>query len=127
MPHAQPLPPILYAEDYKLVADAVKETLQTVGFRVVICPDGAIATWRIGGPAPYSLFIFDSRLPHVGGLELVRYARQLPHRQHTPIIMLSASNDEAEAMRAGVDVFLRKPDGVQHLLPTITALLDQGA
>lgn len=118
---------ILHAEDHKLVAETVKDALEGVGLRVVTCPDGALAIQRMASDARYSLFIFDNHLPHVDGLELVRYARQLPHRQTTPIIMLSASDNEAEAKRAGVDVFLQKPDGIQHLVRTVAELLNQGA
>jgi CheY-like chemotaxis protein len=37
--------------------------------------------------------------------------------------MLSASNLKAEAEQAGVDAFLRKPEGVGELVATIARLL----
>src|SRR5215210_8578552 len=100
---------ILYVEDHKLVADAVKDALEAEGWRVVACVDGAAALSKIASGARYDLLITDNHLPHVDGLELVRYARTLKHRSELPIIMFSAVDCRAKAQESGVDVFLRKP------------------
>jgi DNA-binding response OmpR family regulator len=73
--------------------------------------------------ASYALLIFDNHLPNVNGLELVRYARRLPHRRRTPIIMLSASEVAAEAREAGADLFLRKPQDVGMLVRAVEVLV----
>jgi DNA-binding response OmpR family regulator len=118
---------ILYAEDHRVVADAVKETLELEGWRVVLCYDGAVALGRVESDAAYGLLIFDNHLPNVNGLELVGCARRLSHRERTPIIVLSASEAGAEARRAGADVFLRKPQDVGLLVETVKGLLKDGA
>jgi FixJ family two-component response regulator len=46
-------------------------------------------------------------------------------RRHLPIIMLSGDDVEKEAWRAGVDAFLRKPEGVERLPTTIMRALDE--
>src|SRR5919112_6885558 len=99
---------ILYAEDHRVVAHIVKETLETEGWRVVLCYDGAVAVKRLASEANYDLLLFDNHLPNVNGLELVRYAREFPHRRQTPIIMLSADECEKAARLAGANEFLRK-------------------
>jgi len=114
---------ILYAEDHKVVAEAVRDTLEAEGWRVVLCYDGAVALKRMASEASYGLLIFDNHLPNINGLELVRYARRLPHRQRTPIIVLSASEASAEAREAGADVFLRKPQDVGLLIETVNKLV----
>lgn len=114
---------VLYAEDHKIVADAVKETLEEEGLRVVLCSDGAVALQRISGNARYDLFIVDNHLPNVNGIELTRYTRQLPHRQNIPIIMLSATDSHREAYQAGVNVFLKKPEGVKKLVESVNQLI----
>jgi two-component system chemotaxis response regulator CheY len=116
---------ILYAEDHRIVAEAVKDTLEAEGWRVAMCSDGAVALKRIESEASYGLLIFDNHLPHVNGLELVRYARRLPHREHTPVIMLSASEGAAEAREAGADAFLKKPQDVGLLVETVKGLLSR--
>jgi two-component system chemotaxis response regulator CheY len=109
-----------------LVAAVIKDTLELAGWQVETYADGAAALDRISSSAPYDLLIVDYDLPGVNGLAIVRQARQLPHRQHTPIIMLSASAVEMEARRAGVDAFLRKPEDTGQIVTTVTHLLVRG-
>ena len=118
---------ILYVEDHKVVADAVREALEAEGWRVVACVDGAAALTKIASGAHYDLLITDNHLPHVDGLQLVRYVRTLKHRSELPIIMFSAVDCRAKALEAGVDVFLRKPEDTPRLVPIIKELLNQGA
>ncbi len=114
---------ILCVEDHQVVADALKETLEELGWTVELCADGTEAMRKIESKARYHLFILDNQLPGKDGLDLARRARQLPHRRRTPIIMLSASDVEREALRAGVNAFLRKPEDIGRLTTTVTRLL----
>jgi len=118
MPHT-----VLYVEDHKVVADAVKQTLEAEGISVVICVDGAVAWRKISGDTHYDLFIVDNHLPHVNGLELVGYIRRLPHRKTIPVIMLSASDARKEAYQVGVDVYLKKPEDVGVLVRFVNQLI----
>lgn len=117
---------ILHAEDNKMVADAVKDTLEAEGWRVEVCADGSSAMNRLAGGIAYDLLLLDNDLPGVSGMELARYARNLPSYRSTPIIMLSATDCQAEARRAGVDAFLLKPDGVMLIVGTVSRLLAEG-
>ncbi|HYP00398.1 MAG TPA: tetratricopeptide repeat protein [Pyrinomonadaceae bacterium] len=114
---------ILCVEDYQIVAEAVKESLEESGWTVELCADATEAMRKIESKARYHLFILDNQLPGHDGLELARRARQLPHRRRTPIIMLSASDVKWEAWGACVDAFLRKPQDIGHLTETVTRLL----
>jgi CheY-like chemotaxis protein len=114
---------ILHAEDDALVASAVREALRGEGWRVSTYADGPSALGEIEGPEPYDLLIIDGQLPGADGLELVCRARELPHRQHVPVIVLSASDVEREARRAGASAFLRKPEDMHALAETIARLL----
>jgi len=116
---------ILHVEDHRIVADAISETLELEGWRCVTCTDGAVAVRRLASDARYDLLMFDNHLPNVNGIELVRHARQLPHRQRTPIIMLSASDGERDARAAGANAFLRKPQDIGAIVPTIKRLLNK--
>lgn len=116
---------ILHVEDYKLIADAVRDTLEALGWKVETCADGAEAMKILAGDEPYNVLIFDYDLPSHNGIELTRYARTLPHRRRTPIIMFSASNIEQDAWRAGASAVLRKPDDVGRLSETVTRLLSK--
>jgi CheY-like chemotaxis protein len=114
---------ILCVEDYQVVAEAVKETLEELGWTVELCADGTEAMRKIESKARYHLLILDNHLPGKDGLELARRARELPHRRRTPIIMLSASDVEQDALRAGVNAFLRKPQDIKRLSATVMRLL----
>lgn len=114
---------ILYAEDDRFVADTVRETLEQEGWKVITCSDGAAALRRIESDTPYDVILLDYDLPRVNGIELVRRARQMAHRKRTPIIMLSATDCERDAWRAGVTAFLRKPEDVLKLAGTIACVL----
>lgn len=114
---------ILYAEEAPLVAEAVRETLEAEGWRVEVCARGDEALRRLMGGARFDLLILSYLLPGLDGVELARRVRHLPQGARTPIIMLTATEVEREALRAGVDAFLRKPGGVFHLKETAARLL----
>lgn len=116
---------ILHAEDNSLVAGAVKETLELEGWNVETVVDGASALKAIQGDTDYNVLIFDNDLPGMEGLELIRRARATPRWQQTPIIMLSASDIKREAIQAGADVFLRKPEQITAITGTIARLLER--
>ena len=115
---------ILYAEDSKLVADAVSGLLELKGYTVEVCADGHAAMNKLAGGFAYDLLLFDNELPGVSGLELTRYARSLPRYRRTPIIMLSATDCHADARRAGADLFLRKPDDIAGLVAAVRSLTE---
>ena len=114
---------ILYAEDHATVRLAVKETLECEGWRVEAYADGTAALAKLESGASYALLIFDNRLPGVSGLELARRARLLAHRRSTPVVIISASEVRAEALHAGADVFLRKPEDIALLVGTVKSLV----
>jgi CheY-like chemotaxis protein len=116
---------ILHIEDSKIVADTVREALEMEGFNVITCVNGAAALRMLEGKEHYDLLLLDNDLPHVSGVELIRRARQLPHRKRTPIIMLSAGDVETEAWRAGADAFLKKPDDIGRLTGMVKRLLSK--
>ncbi len=114
---------VLHVEDDAVVADFVNVTLEDEGWSVETCADGAAALERLQSGARYDVLIFDNRLPDTSGVELVRRARAMAHRQQTPVIVLSGDEVEAQARRAGANAFLRKPDDVSALAETVARLL----
>jgi CheY-like chemotaxis protein len=114
---------ILFIEDNKLVADAVRDLLEAEGWRVEVCSDGNRAMNRLAGGVAYDPLLFDHELPAATGLELTRYARRLPRYRTTPIIILSATDCGAEARDAGADLFLSKPDGISALIDAVRTLM----
>ncbi|HVF55037.1 MAG TPA: response regulator [Pyrinomonadaceae bacterium] len=118
---------ILYAEDYDLVLFTVKQLLELEGWFVDICRDGVAAMKKIESEEPHDLIVLDADLPGVHGLELLRRARDLEHRRHTPILMFTSVDCKDEAADAGADAYLRKPGGIRELVQTIESLLYERA
>jgi two-component system, chemotaxis family, chemotaxis protein CheY len=114
---------ILHVEDNKLIADSVRETLETEGWTVETLSEGTAALEMISSEARYDVMIFDNELPGMNGIEVIRQTRRLPHRQQVPIIMLSAGDVEREARRVGANAFLRKPEDMAVIAETIARLL----
>jgi DNA-binding response OmpR family regulator len=118
---------ILHAEDDATVADAVRVVLEAEGWHVVTCKDGKAALDELASPKHYDLLLTDNDLPHLGGVDLICCAYMLRHRARLRVVMLTASDCERQAEPVGVDAFLRKPEGVTELVPTVRRLLGRGA
>ncbi len=118
---------VLHVEDNDLVAEAVRETLELEGWEVVAFADGMQALAAVEGKGQLDLLLLDNHLPGLSGVELVRRVRELAHRRDTPVVIISATECEDEALGAGADVFLRKPQDISVMVETITRLLDTEA
>jgi len=92
---------ILHVEDNEAVARTVADILMSEGMNVASCADGTTALRILKSKTPYDAVIIDNDLPGINGLELVGRARKIARRRATPIIMLSCSDVEREAWRAG--------------------------
>jgi DNA-binding response OmpR family regulator len=116
---------ILHIEDNRFVAGAVADTLDAEGWRVETVVDGWAGMRQIEGTGHYDLIILDYDLPGHDGMALTRRVRELEHRRQTPIIMLSAAVVGLEARRAGVDVFLKKPEDIYRLVDVVRNLINR--
>src|SRR2546423_13946912 len=97
---------ILYVEDNQPVADVGRDLLEAEGWRVTLLDDGLIALREIESQTHYDLLLLDNELPHLEGWQLIQHARTLAHRQHTPIILMSARDCTTLARQVGADAFL---------------------
>ena len=88
--------------------------------------EGIDASEELASDSHYDLLLVDFQLPGLDGLELVRQVRGMVHRQGMRIVMMSGTLDEATAIKAGADVFLRKPQDIGLLVGTISRLLEKG-
>lgn len=114
---------VLHVEDDRTISDAIRDTLEPEGWAVEVCADGGDALERLAGEGHYDLLLVDQEVPGASGVEIARRARSLPHRRGLPILMFSAADCEAEARRAGVDAFLRKPEDFRRVAEAAAGLL----
>lgn len=116
---------VLHIEDNKEVAQVISDYLTASGMKVTACANGMTALKLLTGDTHYDILIIDHDLPGLSGLELVRRARKIYHRRHTPIIMFSGDDIEREAWRAGVQQFLRKPQDIDRVASSVERLLKE--
>ena len=116
---------VLHIEDNEGVARVVADTLAPEGMHVDSCASGTTAMKKLKSDARYDLIIVDNDLPGLKGLELVSRMRSMPHRRNALIVMLAGDDCENAARKAGADVFLAKPGGIEKLSSTIMRLLEE--
>jgi DNA-binding response OmpR family regulator len=85
----------------------------------VRCPGGSVARTLIKSRIRYSLLLLDEELPDTTGRQVACFTKGVRHREHMPIIILSAS--KAEFVCPGV--FLEKPDNLKLIVKAINRLL----
>jgi len=118
---------VLHVEDHRDVAELVNDLLTAENYQVELCTDADSALRKLTGDDFYDVLVVDNDLAGLSGLELVQRARKIMNRRRTPIVMLSARGNETEAWRAGADAFLKKPEQIGELTPTIIRLLREGS
>ncbi len=116
-------PRILVIEDEPGIRLALHDELQFEGFEVELAPDGPAGVTAIL-QSPPDLIVLDVMLPGGNGFEICRDVRARGIR--TPIIMLTARNQEIDKVRgleAGADDYVTKPFSLGELVARIRAVL----
>ena len=114
---------ILIIEDEVLLADSLKNLLESKGFTVEAVYDGESGA-EYAELGVYDLLILDVMMPGLDGYQVARRVRA--RRCATPILMLTARSDiedRIEGLNAGADYYLTKPYDSRELLACINALL----
>ena len=115
---------ILYVEQNQMLLQTVRDVLEFAGWYVKPCSGDGYAVAYVESQEHFDLLLIDHDFRGFSGLKLVERARQKPHRQKTPVILISLEDIADEAKRAGADAFLRKPNNLIELVETIRRLLD---
>jgi two-component system KDP operon response regulator KdpE len=113
---------LILVEDDEPTRKAVAGNLSAHGYQVREAPDGeeALRLWEQNRP---DLVLLDLGLPGIDGLAVVRHIRR---EATTPIIILSALDQERDkiaALDAGADDYLIKPFGMGELHARLRAAM----
>lgn len=113
---------ILVVDDEVSLQETVAYNLRKQGYEVLIAADGpsALDLARKGSP---DLIVLDLMLPGMDGLEVCRVLRK---EMNTPVIMLTARDDEIDrvvGLEVGADDYLTKPFSMRELLARVKAML----
>jgi two-component system OmpR family response regulator len=117
---------ILLVDDDQEIRELLDTYLSRAGFAVRTTADGAGFREALGAEVGTDLVILDVMLPDEDGFSLCRWIRQHPRMAQVPIIMLTASSDEADrviGLELGADDYLGKPFSPRELQARIKALL----
>ena len=120
---AVPPKTVLIADDTAFVRDRFAHALQLAGHRAITLQSAAELLARVRADRDQiDLIVLDLRLPHAGGVELVRAVRKLDEGR-LPILVFSgtiASADEVRQLAAlGVAGYVNEYSAVQHILPSL--------
>ena len=117
---------ILIVEDEATVADVVARYLARDGYTVRHVADGAHALPVARDFRP-DLVILDIMLPNRSGVEI---CRELRAQGNTPIIMLTARDEESDkilGLGLGADDYMTKPFSPRELVARVKAVLRRAA
>ncbi len=113
---------ILVVDDNAEVRDLLQQYLTRAGFHVRSAGDGDELRATLAEAVP-DLLVLDVMMPGDDGFTLCRWVRE---HFALPIIMLTASSDEADrivGLELGADDYMAKPFSPRELLARIKALL----
>jgi two-component system, OmpR family, response regulator len=113
---------ILIVEDDRDIRGLLADFLKREGFTVELAEDGTAVDRILARLAP-DLVVLDLMLPGEDGLSI---CRRLRARGATPILMLTAKNDDIDrivGLELGADDYLGKPFNPRELLARIRAIL----
>ena len=108
--------------DNRLLLSAV---LKRAGYEPLLAEHGEAGLAMLSDTRP-ALILLDYSMPGLSGPEVARVIRARPELAHVPIIVLTASADEAhveEAFAAGADDYIVKPFDRRILLARIESMI----
>ncbi|OHC65943.1 MAG: hypothetical protein A2040_11190 [Rhodocyclales bacterium GWA2_65_19] len=119
---------ILLVEDDEINRVVALELLhESLGWQVDIAENGALAV-AMAGATDYALILMDVQMPVMDGLKATRAIRELPGRQHTVILAMTANafqEDRLACLAAGMDDFVPKPVDPEILYAILLNWLDK--
>ena len=115
---------VIIADDTAFVRDRFATPLLSAGHTALTVKSAAELLARVRADlARIDLVVLDLRLPHAGGIELVRSIRKLDGGR-IPILIFSgtiATADEVRDLAAlGVAGYVNEYSAVQHIMPSLT-------
>ena len=113
---------LLVDDNPKYVADA----LPMYGYDVTVANDGLEALKILNQNNKFDLVLLDVMMPNMNGWETLKFIRNNKDTKYTPIILLTAVNEEQKVvsgLKIGADDYIVKPFILPNLLARIEAVL----
>lgn len=120
---------ILVADDEQDIRELVAYRLSRSGYRIIEARDGEEA-FQLAADQALDMAVLDVMMPRLNGFDLTERLRHTPATERLPILLMSASVQEADISRgfaAGADGYLTKPFTPDQLLTRVRDVLSRGA
>ena len=120
---------ILIIEDEPDIRKTLEYNISREGYKVVSASSLSEGKEQINS-SDFSLILLDLMLPDGSGLDLCREIKSDKDKSPTPIIILTAKDDEVDKVvgfELGADDYVTKPFSVRELILRIKAVLKRGA
>lgn len=116
---------ILIVEDDVLVAELLKDNLESLPYKLFVAYDGQAGLDLVRKEKP-DLVILDIGLPQINGFTLCKYIKTTDSTKHARVIMLTGKKtvgDIDDSYQAGADAYVNKPFDWDRLLVHIQKLM----
>lgn len=113
---------VLIIDDDRLVSAVLQANFEQKGYNIVMVNSVLAAVHSMRTQQP-DLVILDVILPGTSGFAFCRRLKANPGTKHIPVLMVSSTAAEEQALEAGADAFLAKPFNMKLLLQTAAQLL----
>lgn len=113
---------VLVVDDEEAFRESLRQMLTREGFVVDLAADGEAALERFTESEP-DIVLLDVMLPRMSGIDV---CRQIRSTHDTPVIMVSARNEEIDAvvaLKVGADDYIAKPYRVRELVARMRTVL----
>ena len=119
---------ILIADDDPVIRHMVTRFVEMEGCEAVVVHDGGAAYRLLQSDANFCGAIFDMVMPHIEGIDLMRFMRTEKRLMRIPVMMITSEKDLkllANSFAAGVTIFLPNPFTTEQFQRTFRLLLNQ--
>jgi DNA-binding response OmpR family regulator len=116
---------VLVADDDPVTRELIIYKLEAEGYETVVAEDGTSALALAQEQAP-DIVVLDVHMPGMSGFDVCRMMRTNPSVARIPVIMLTASVQEADiatGFDSGADDYVPKPFSPRELVSRIQAVL----
>ena len=116
---------VLVIEDEPDIRKTLEYNLSREGYKVEGCGSIEEANTFLENPS-YSIILLDLMLPDGSGLDLCKQIKSNPETNETPILILTAKDDEVDKVvgfELGADDYVTKPFSVRELILRVKAIL----
>src|SRR4051794_6921572 len=113
---------VALVDDDRNILTSVSIALQSEGFVTRVYSDPTVAL-RAFADSPPAVGVFDIKMPHMDGMELLRRVREF---SSMPVIFLTSKDDELDealGLAMGADDYIAKPFSQRLLIARIRAIM----